>query len=82
MTIDVSDSQVAVMLRYRGDSFDRGASPEPAFDGSRENGFGLYLIDQCVDEVRYGQEEDGRRVVHLIRKRNQSHPGADHASHH
>jgi anti-sigma regulatory factor (Ser/Thr protein kinase) len=80
LTIEVRDDQVGVILRYPGAPFDPGTAPEPVFDGSRENGFGLYLIQKCVDEVRYGQDEEGRCVIHLVRKRNQSQPGADHAT--
>jgi anti-sigma regulatory factor (Ser/Thr protein kinase) len=81
LTVEVSDDQVGVILSYTGEPFDPGTAPEPVFDGSRESGFGLYLIRKCVDEVHYGQDEEGQCVIHLIRKWNQSHSGADHASH-
>ncbi len=69
VSVEVTDDRAAVTLRYAGKPFDPQSAPAPAFDGSREDGFGLYLIGECVDEVRYGQDEQGRCVIHLVRKR-------------
>jgi serine/threonine-protein kinase RsbW len=80
VTVEAHDDRVAVTLRYPGEPFDPRGAPAPVFDGSREGGFGLYLIRQCVDEVRYDQDDQGRCVIHLMRKRNQRHLGADHAA--
>src|SRR6516162_5119688 len=60
LTVEVHDDRVGVTLRYPGEPFDPQAVPAPVFDGSRESGFGLYLIRECVDEVRYGQDDQGR----------------------
>jgi anti-sigma regulatory factor (Ser/Thr protein kinase) len=79
LTVAVEDDQVGVTLRHAGKPFDPQSAEEPAFDGSRESGFGLYLIGKCVDEVRYGQDEQGRCVTHLVQKRKQRHKGEDHA---
>ncbi len=81
MSVEILDDQVGVILRYAGVPFDPESARKPDFDGSRESGFGLYLIQKCVDEVRYSQDEDGQCVIHLVRKRTQNHPGADHATH-
>jgi anti-sigma regulatory factor (Ser/Thr protein kinase) len=80
MTVEVQDDRVGLTLRYPGTPFDPEAAPPPVFDGSRESGFGLYLIRQCVDEVRYEQDDQGRSTIHLVRKRNLREPGADHAA--
>ena len=69
VTVEVNDDQAGVTLQYPGKPFDRQAAPAPAFDGSREGGFGLYLIGECVDEVNYGQDDQGQCVIHLVRKR-------------
>jgi anti-sigma B factor antagonist len=41
----------------------------PAFDGSRQGGFGVYLIKQTVDEVHYFCDARGRCGVRLVKKR-------------
>ena len=69
VTVEVNDDQAGVTLRYPGKPFDPESAPAPAFDGSREGGFGLYLIGECVDEVHYGQDDQGQCVIHLVQRR-------------
>lgn len=40
----------------------------PAFDGSQDHGFGLYLIRNCVDEIAYSTEDDGKSCVRLVKR--------------
>ncbi len=47
-------NRAIVRLRHGGRAFNRQAAPQPSFDGSRDRGFGLYIIDQAVDGVDYG----------------------------
>jgi PAS domain S-box-containing protein len=61
--------QVLIRLHHLGDPFDPSAVPPPAFDGSRESGFGIYLITKSVDEVRYYRDERGRNCIALIKVR-------------
>src|SRR5262245_2666107 len=60
MVFESDGDRVCVGLFHEGEEFDPGEAPPPAFDGSREGGFGLYLIQQAVDEVRYFRDERGR----------------------
>lgn len=69
LTIAVDENQACVTLQHFGSSFDPQAAAAPVFDGSRENGFGLYLIRECVDEVRYDQDDQGRCTMQLVLKR-------------
>jgi len=69
MVIEADADQVCVGLFHEGEDFDPAEAPPPTFDGSREGGFGLYLIQQAVDEVRYFRDERGRCGLHLIKKR-------------
>ncbi len=62
-------SQVSVRLHHLGDPFDPSAVSPPALDGSQESGFGIYLIIQSVDEVRYYRDERGRNCVALVKSR-------------
>jgi PAS domain S-box-containing protein len=62
--------RVSIRLHYLGDSFDPTSVSPPALDGSRESGFGTYLISKSVDEVRYSRDERGRNCVALIKVLN------------
>ena len=81
LTVEVNDDQVCVTFQHHGKPFDPQSAADPVFDGSRESGFGLYLIRKCVDEVQYGQDDQGRCVMHLVQKRKQHHQGEDHGAH-
>ncbi len=60
---------VAIRLHHLGDPFDPSAAPAPSLDGSRESGFGVYLITHSVDEFRYYRDERGGSCIALIKKR-------------
>lgn len=59
--------RVVIRIGYYGDSFNPEAVPPPSFDGSRSNGFGVYLIKTCVDEVRYTQDAQGQNWIYLMK---------------
>ena len=61
--------RVEIHLRHFGDAFDPSTVPPPLFDGSRDSGFGVYIIAQSVDEVRYYHDERGRNCIALIKVR-------------
>jgi serine/threonine-protein kinase RsbW len=69
LVIDVNDEQACVTILHRGRDFDPDAVRPPDFDGSREGGFGLYLIMQSVDDVSFCRDEDGRCGVRLVKAR-------------
>jgi serine/threonine-protein kinase RsbW len=56
----LSPDQIVFRLCDWGRNFDPASVPAPAFDGSKDHGFGIYIIEQAVDEIEYTQEEDGR----------------------
>ena len=61
--------QVSIRLHHLGDPFDPSAVAPPALDGSQESGFGIYLITQSVDDVRYYRDERGRNCIALVKIR-------------
>ncbi len=61
--------QVIIRLHHFGDPFDPGSVLPPSFDGSREHGFGAYIIGRSVDEVHYYRDARGRNCVELIKFR-------------
>ena len=59
---------VTVRLHHLGDSFDPSTVPPPSLDGSRESGFGVYLLASNVDDVRYYRDERGGNCIALVKK--------------
>jgi sigma-B regulation protein RsbU (phosphoserine phosphatase) len=68
LVIEAFVDRVAVRLRYLGAPFDPSAVPPPSFDGSRESGFGVFMISKSVDDVRY-YRDDLRRICIRLEKR-------------
>jgi serine phosphatase RsbU (regulator of sigma subunit)/anti-sigma regulatory factor (Ser/Thr protein kinase) len=66
---EVSEECVLIRFVHSGEPFDPTSVPEPVFDGTREGGYGVYLIDQCVDEVFYVNNGRGINAITLIQKR-------------
>ncbi len=64
---EIYPDRVSILLHHLGDPFDPTKAPPPAFDGSRESGFGLYLITQSVDGVRYFRDDRGRNCIALVK---------------
>ena len=62
-----ADSLVAVRLFHWGEPLTPDRLEPPAFDGSREHGFGLYIVAQCVDQVTYSTAAGGRSCIELIK---------------
>jgi PAS domain S-box-containing protein len=60
---------VSIRLLHLGEPFDPSAAALPALDGSRDSGFGAYMITRSVDAVRYYRDERGRNCVALVKKR-------------
>jgi sigma-B regulation protein RsbU (phosphoserine phosphatase) len=69
MVADAFPNRVVVRLWHRGASFDPRRVPPPALDGSRDGGFGLYIMNHMVDEVLYQQDEQGEKCTCLVKRR-------------
>ena len=69
VTVETRADQICLTLRHDGLAFDPKAASPPAFDGRSEGGFGVYMMEQLTDEVRYYLEEDGRPAVRLVKIR-------------
>jgi anti-sigma regulatory factor (Ser/Thr protein kinase) len=61
--------RLAFQLHHLGDPFEPSSAPRPLLDGSRDSGFGAYIIAQSVDEVRYYRDERGRNCIALVKAR-------------
>jgi anti-anti-sigma factor len=69
LILDADPDQVCLTLYHQGRDFDPGSVRAPAFDAGSPGGFGLYLIAQCMDEVRFLHDGNGRNGIHLVKKR-------------
>ncbi len=60
--------RVMVHINHWGTSFRqmKSASP-PVLEGSAKCGFGLYLIESCVDQVTYACYPDGKNTISLLK---------------
>ena len=61
--------RIFLRLYYLGEAFDPETVAPPAFDGSRQGGFGVYIVGRSVDEVRYTRDERGRNCIWLKKNR-------------
>jgi sigma-B regulation protein RsbU (phosphoserine phosphatase) len=62
--------RIAIRLHHLGDPFDLDAAPAPALDGSRESGFGIYLMTNSVSEARYSRDDRGKHCIALVQHRD------------
>ncbi len=59
--------RIVIRLAHSGTGFRRSDVPEPVFDGTADGGFGIFIIEQSVDEVRYGTDGNGKQEVVLTK---------------
>lgn len=60
--------RVAVRLYDQGTPFRPRASRPPTFEKSRVGGYGLFIIERCVDEVKFYRTEDGWNCTSLVKR--------------
>ncbi|PHR23967.1 MAG: hypothetical protein COA36_16265 [Desulfotalea sp.] len=59
IVLHVSLHQLNVEFFDSGNRFDPTAVSPPCLDGSRENGFGIFIVSKLFDKVVYLQNETG-----------------------
>lgn len=62
-----SIDELQISLIYGGEQFDPQNVPPPSFDGSRDGGFGLFIISNCVDRVIYSHDS-AKHTISLTKK--------------
>lgn len=70
VVVEEFQTQVNVNISHQGRDLDLSTVPPPEFDGTRDGGFGLYIIEESVDEVRYFDDNEGRHCVSLVMKKD------------
>ena len=66
---EVFADRIVLRLHHLGETFDPGAVKTPAFDGSQDGGFGMYIIARSVDDVQYYRDDRGRNCISLVKNR-------------
>jgi anti-sigma regulatory factor (Ser/Thr protein kinase) len=59
--------RIVIRLHHLGDPFDPSTVAPPPLDGTRESGYGIYLITRSVDRVQYYRDGRGRNCVALLK---------------
>lgn len=58
LTLEWNPRSLIIEMRDRGCSFDPASVPDPDLDQVRENGYGLFLIRNLIDDVTYEVRQD------------------------
>ena len=69
---DAYPDRVEIRLRHLGSPFAPESAPPPSFNGTRESGFGSFIIKRTVDRVRYYRDASGRNCVALVKNKDKS----------
>ena len=72
---------IALKFRHIGAGFDPATLAPPVLDGTRESGFGTYIIARSMDQVRYYRDERGRNCVSLTKRRKNEQKGINSDGH-
>lgn len=69
LDLSVESDQATVSLLYPGCEFRPQEVPPPDFAGHAESGYGHYLIQQSVDDVRFSRDDAGLCTIRLTKNR-------------
>lgn len=73
--IQAFEEHLTVHLNHWGKPFvQQGSVSPPVLDGTSKSGFGLYLIERCVDEVLYECTASGKNTISLLKYRTRVTP--------
>ncbi len=61
----VRQNRFTLELAHTGEPFDPGAKSNPVFDGSREGGFGVFIIENSVDEIVYSRNDGDWHTIRI-----------------
>ena len=69
--LSIQSGRLDIKILHNGRPFDSARVRPPVFDGSRNCGFGLFMIKQCMDDVQYFEDSGGNRCIRLTRSLGQ-----------
>ncbi len=69
LTVSVARNLRAIFVEliYEGEPFVPTSAPSPDFSGQSEGGFGLFIINNAVDQVAYGSPMPGLASIRLVK---------------
>lgn len=68
VTLEIDDREARITIRDRGEPFDPSPYRPPDLDHASTGGYGVYLIEQVMDEVIREPTADGTLIT-LIKRR-------------
>ena len=66
VSLAFEDQTAVFQIAYEGEPFTPEDVPEPDFDGSRDHGFGVFLMKEIMDEVAFTRE-NGKNTIRMVK---------------
>ena len=63
LVLQLCSDRMIIAVTDQGAGFDPDAVAPPDLESASEGGYGLYIINSLMDEVRYNREDDGNTLV-------------------
>ena len=63
----VEGSMFYLELAHTGEPFDPAKRQAPSFDGSRDGGFGVFIIEKSVDEIVYSRNDGDWHTIRIVK---------------
>lgn len=63
----VEEQKFVLELAHTGEPFDPAQRRPPAFDGSRDGGFGVFIIEKSVDEIVYSRNDGDWHTIRIVK---------------
>jgi anti-sigma regulatory factor (Ser/Thr protein kinase) len=67
LRMEAYSDRVCIRLDYEGPFFEPGAVSVPNAEDMAESGYGLFIVQQCFDQVEYFVAEDRRSAVLMVK---------------
>jgi serine/threonine-protein kinase RsbW len=71
LSLDIDDAKLKLGIRDRGKPFEPERYSPPNLDEPDEGGYGIFLIEELMDEVTRRPLQDGGTLMQLIRYRKE-----------
>jgi serine/threonine-protein kinase RsbW len=71
LSLEIDDSRLVLGIRDRGRPFDPASYQPPDLDNPSEGGYGIFLIEELMDEVSRRPLQYGGTLVELVRYRKE-----------
>lgn len=79
LAAQASDGELKLTIRDGGEPFDLTAYQTPSLDDNGEIGYGIYLMQQIMDQVQFDRSVTGETVLTMVKQRPTKAPVAQKA---